>query len=70
MQKWHEYDLGQHYPAEISAPNNKCTTLKCIPLRYTNRSMYFGTNYKMLPLLTANKVAKENCRSARTAWES
>ncbi len=31
-------DLGQHYPVEISAPQHKCTALKC-----TNRSMQFGT---------------------------
>lgn len=37
--KMAEYDLGQHYPVEISAPNTTCTTLKCIALRYTNRSM-------------------------------
>lgn len=61
-----KYNLGQHYPVEISAPN-KCTALKCTALRYNNRSMSFGTNYKMLLLLTANKVAKESFRSARTA---
>lgn len=52
--KMAEYDLGQHYPVEIRAPN------KCPALRYSNRSMSFGTNYKMLLLLTAEKVAKES----------
>lgn len=52
--KMAEYDLGQHYPVEIRAPN------KCTALRYNNRSMSSGTKYKMLLVLTANKAAKES----------